>query len=469
MHSTSKKKLILIGLASTVIFAGAGAGGWALVNYYKENVKTPRQYLALAIEKKIIPLVNQEMNQYSAEWMSKYSTEQDFDFSSVEGYNPILKYSVVGKEPINQQLKITVKVSINQFESSEYETVVDNEFSTPESSSIVVVNQTFEVLPKYTEFIGVTKVPTIGSTITPESININSPDFTKNATGNFVYKKNGSIVSATKTLDKYSTPDLISVFITRFMEISNGEITEEQVRKDIESNIRNNNTVILFEINDGLPTNTKGTIIMKDFSNIDSSNFVENAPELSISLNDSIVIPTAAEVIKSIQENNYEKYLVFNGLPSTSNFRYDIVSGSVLEGDTKQQVLNLEVTITQMLNQNTKKYITTLSNLLSVQQNELNNIIANDPYNQYALKPIISQAYKGKTIAEILNSVGWSAFEFNPTELARYPGYDYKIVDAIEIRLDDVKAAISIQVEMVNKENSDVKYSYPLIITEGFI
>ncbi|MGL5204651.1 MAG: hypothetical protein ACRC63_00205, partial [Metamycoplasmataceae bacterium] len=270
-----------------------------------------------------------------------------------------------------------------------------------------------------------------------------------------------------KTLDLYSTEAEILVFISDYINLSGTTLPAEEIRKNIEENILLQNTIILFEVDDESSSYTNATIIVKDFSEIDYSNFIENAKELNLRLNSDIYIPTAREVIASINNNNPLQYLEFVGQLSTSNFLYEIKEVSLVDDDAKEERLIFTVTITQTLNLNSKTYTTILGGLLSIQQKELNDIITNDVYNNWAIAPYISAAYVNRTIDEIIYSPDFEAFEFSSSQLQRYPNYKY-IVDYPGRIILDGNLAISVYVEMVNKLYDEVSTGYWVNITTGF-
>ncbi|MGL5617844.1 MAG: hypothetical protein ACRCWU_02160 [Metamycoplasmataceae bacterium] len=462
------KKLLLVGLTTTLVSISAGVSGWAVVNYYKENVKTLTEQLNEAIDLKIIPSIDKKLTLFSSEWMSSFATDNDFDFKDVEGYNKNLKYNIVAKEAIGQKLMITIKVLANDFETGNYNVMLPDEFSTPDVSSQSVINQTIEVFPKYIDNLIVSELPKPDTTIDPSTIVIKSPDFHKDALGKFIFKKNGGSLLALKTLDLYSSETDITEFIIDFINLSGSTLPEEEIRKNIEKNISLQNTIILFEVNDNSSSSYKNaTIIVKDFSDVDYSNFIENAKELRIRLSSDIYIPTAREIMASIDNNNPLQYLEFVDQLSTSNFLYNIKEATLMEDDAKEETLRFTITITQTLNLNSKTYLTTLGGLLSVQQKELNDIVNNDAYNNWAIKPFISAAYINRTIEEIIDSPDYEAFEFSASQLQRYPNYKYVVNYPGKIVLNG-KEAISIYVEMVHKLYDDVSTGYWVNITTGF-
>ncbi|MGL5732609.1 MAG: hypothetical protein ACRCXE_00885 [Metamycoplasmataceae bacterium] len=461
----AKNKLLLIGLASSFVFVGAGVGGWAVVNYYKENVKTLTQQLSEAIDLKIVPSIDEKLTLFSSEWMSTYATDNDFDFKDIEGYNKNLKYNIVAKEAIGQNLKITIKVSANDTETGNYDVTLPETFSTPDISSQSVVNQTIEVFPKYIDNLDVSVLPKPDTTIDPSTIIISkTSDFRKDASGKFVFQKNGGNLLALKTLDLYSSEADITEFVSDFINLSGTTLPESEIRKNIEDNISLQNTVILFEVNDDSSSYMSATIIVKDFSDVDYSNFIENAKELNLRLNSDIYTPTAREIIESIDNNNPLQYLEFIGQLSTSNFLYEIKEATLIDDDAKEQTLRFTITITQILNLNSKTYTTSLGGLLSVQQKELNDIVDNDAYSNWALKPSISPAYVNRTIEDIINSPDFEAFTF---PASRYPNYNYVVSYPSKILLNG-KAAISVQVVMIHKLYEDVTTEYFVNITTGF-
>ncbi|MGL6125290.1 MAG: hypothetical protein ACRC1F_02235 [Metamycoplasmataceae bacterium] len=468
MFTSTKKKLIIAGLASSVVFVGAGMGGWALVNYYKENFQTPLQQLDEAVQKKISPIIDPKLTNFSSEWMVNYSTNSDFDFTNAEGYNNNLRYDVVQKEAIDRKLKITVKVSINNIESSNYDLILNEQFATQDVSARSVVEQTNRNLPLYNENISVSNIPEENMSIAPESIVINSSDFTRDISGNFIYRFNGAHLKPSKVLDLYSTEAEINDFVREYITLSNTTIPEANIINDIKQNIREQKTVILFSVNDDLKIVESAAIVVRDLSNFYSSNFIENASELSLELNNlEAIAPSAREIIDSIRNNNPEKYLDFVGLTPSSNFIYKIHDVSTIEDDIKEESLEFTILITQRLNQATRTYKTTLSGLTSIQQAHLNNIVANTPYSQWAINPRISSAYSNKTISEIINSPNLEAFEFASSDLQRYPDYNYVVSYPTEIQLGG-KSAISVYVEMVSKVNPDAMVGYYFNITSGF-
>ncbi|MGL5205170.1 MAG: hypothetical protein ACRC63_02880, partial [Metamycoplasmataceae bacterium] len=190
------KKLMLFGLGSSIVFAVSGVGGWAVVNYYKENVKTLTEQLNEAVDLKIIPSIDQKLTFFSSEWMTSFALNNDFDFKDVEGYNKNLKYSIVAKESIGRKLKITVEVSVNDSQTGNYEVILPEEFATPDVSSQSVINQTIEVFPRYIDNLNVSVLPKPDTTIDPSTIVIKSPDFHKNASGQYIFQRNGASLLA---------------------------------------------------------------------------------------------------------------------------------------------------------------------------------------------------------------------------------------------------------------------------------
>ncbi|MGL5643474.1 MAG: hypothetical protein ACRCW3_01720, partial [Metamycoplasmataceae bacterium] len=360
------KKVLLLGLTSTLVFAGAGVSGWAVVNYYKENVKTSTQQLNEALDLKIIPSIDEKLTLFSSEWMSSFATDNDFDFTNVEGYNKNLKYNIVAKEALGQKLKITIKISTNKSESGNYDVILPEEFATQDVSSQSVINQTIEFFPRYVDYLDVSVLPQPDTTIDPSTIVIKSSDFNKNASGQFIFQKNGGSLFALKTLDLYSTEAEVTAFINDFINLSGSTLPEAEIRKNIEENISRQNTIILFEVDDNSSPYKSATIIVKDFSDVDYSNFIENAKELRLRLNSDIYIPTAREVMNSIDSDNPFQYLEFVGQPSTSNFIYEIKEAKLMDDDAKEETLIFTITITQSLNLNSKTYTTILGGLLSI-------------------------------------------------------------------------------------------------------
>ncbi|MGL5205537.1 MAG: hypothetical protein ACRC7B_01325 [Metamycoplasmataceae bacterium] len=461
------KKLLLVGLASTLVFTGAGVSGWAVVNYYKENVKTLTQQLNAAIDLKIVPSIDEKLTFFSSDWMASFATDKDFDFKDVDGYNKNLKYNIIAKEALGQKLRITIQVSTSESATGNYDVILPEEFSSPDISSQSVINQTIEVFPRYVDYLDVSVLPEPNTTIDPSTITIKSPDFHKDASGKFIFQKNGGSLLALKTLDLYSTEVEITEFINDFIRLSGSTLPEWEIRKNIEDNISIQNTIILFEVDDNLSPFKSATIIVKDFSDVDYSNFIENAKELKLGLNSDIYIPTAREIITSINNDNPLQYLEFIGQLSISNFLYEIKEVKLMDDDAMEETLIFTVTITQILNLNSKTYTTTLGGLLSVQQKELDDIVANDVTSNWQLKPFISPAYQNKTINEIIYSPDFEAFEFFPNQLQRYPEYDYVISSASSISLNG-NAAISVFVKMVHKLYGDVSVEYTVNVTTGF-
>ncbi|MGL5591064.1 MAG: hypothetical protein ACRDCJ_01720 [Metamycoplasmataceae bacterium] len=461
------KKVLLLGLTSTLVFAGAGVSGWAVVNYYKENVKTSTQQLNEALDLKIIPSIDEKLTLFSSEWMSSFATDNDFDFTNVEGYNKNLKYNIVAKEALGQKLKITIKISTNKSESGNYDVILPEEFATQDVSSQSVINQTIEFFPRYVDYLDVSVLPQPDTTIDPSTIVIKSSDFNKNASGQFIFQKNGGSLFALKTLDLYSTEVEVTAFINDFINLSGSTLPEAEIRKNIEENISRQNTIILFEVDDNSSPYKSATIIVKDFSDVDYSNFIENAKELRLRLNSDIYIPTAREVMNSIDSDNPFQYLEFVGQPSTSNFIYEIKEAKLMDDDAKEETLIFTITITQSLNLNSKTYTTILGGLLSIQQKELDAIVANDPTSNWQLRPVISSDYENSTIKEIIYSTDFEAFEFLTNQLQRYPDYNYVVSSASRILLNG-NAAISVSVQMVHKLYEDVSTEYWVNVTSGF-
>ena len=464
MYISKKAKWIIIGVGSTLACVGASFSGWAVISYYKENTKTPSEHLNIAMEMKIAPNVGEKMTKYSSEWMELYATDKDFIFEKVKGYDSSLTYEVISKKSLgNKDLEVEVEITNKNNESLKYTTKLTNIFATSEISAQTVIQETIVDLPSYSSSVDATKLPEPGTTVTPESIAINSPYFSKAESLGFIYNNNGAKLNALLTIDGNSTTEQVESFITKFKELGT-MLTDEQLNSQIASNIVLGKTIILFEINDGLSETSSGTVMVKDFYNLDSSNFIENADELSVELNDPFIHPTAADVIQSINDNNSQKYLVFKDLPSIPKFNYKIISAETQQNDIKQESLIIKVLVWQSESVNTKTYETKLDGLLSVQQNELNNIIANNPYNEWAIKPTISPIYKNKTIKEIIESNNFEAFVFTKT---LYPDFEYQVTMASEIVLLG-KPAISVEIYIKSKINPEAKYSYTKDITKGF-
>ena len=463
MYISKKAKWIIIGVGSTIAGVGASLSGWAVMSYYEENTKTPSEHLDIAMKMKIAPKVSEKMTKYSSKWMELYATNQDFIFEKVKGYDSSLTYKIISKKSLEDNLEVEVEITNKNNESLKYTTKLTNIFATSQISAQTVIQQTIFELPNYSSSIDTTKLPEPGTTVTADSITINSPFFSKAESSGFVYNNNGAKLNALLTIDGNSTVDQVESFIVRFKELGT-TLTDKELNGQISSNIILGKTIILFGINDGLSENSSGTVMIKDFYNLDSSNFIENAEKLSIMINDPFVQPTAADVIASIEQNNSQKYLMFKDLPSIPKFNYKIISAITEQDDVKQESLVIKVMVSQNESINTKTYETKLTGLLSIQQNQLNNIINNEPYKKWAIKPTISQIYKNKTIKEIINSNNFEAFVFSNTS---YPEFEYQVTMASEVILLG-KPAIFIEIEIKNKVNPEASYPYTDYITKGF-
>ncbi len=465
MYISKKAKWIIIGVGSTLACVGASSSGWAVMSYYKENTKTPSEHLDIAMQMKIAPKVSEKMTKYSSKWMELYATNQDFIFEKVKGYDSSLTYKIISKKSLESvnNLEVEVEITNKNNESLKYTTQLTNIFANSQISAQTVIQQTIFELPNYSSSVDTTKLPEPGTTVTADSITINSPFFSKAESSGFVYNNNGAKLNALLTIDGNSTVEQVQSFIVRFKELGT-TLTDKELNNQIASNIILGKTIILFGINDGLSENSSGTVMIKDFYNLDSSNFIENAKELSIVINDPFVQPTAADVIESINQNNSQKYLMFKDLPSIPKFNYKIISATTEQDDVKQESLVVKVMVSQNESINTKIYETKLTGLLSVQQNELNNIINSDDYGRLTIKPTISPSYKNKTIKEIINSNNFEAFVFSNTS---YPEFEYQVTMASEVILSG-KPAIVIEVEVKNKVNPKASYPYTAYITKGF-
>ncbi len=465
MYISTKAKWIIISLGSTLACAGAAASGWAVMSYYEENTKTPSEHLTAANEMKIAPNVSKKMSNYSSEWMSSYATDKDFDFKTIVGYEPSLKYEVVSKTPLGNNLEVEVQVTNSNLESLKYTTTLTNIFATPEISSTTVINQTITVLPKYGINVNASAVSTPGATVAPDSITINSSDFSEIKKGSYKYESNGALLESILTIDQRSAVEDVVKFIDKFKELGTN-LTDEELNKEIELNISLGKTIILFQVNDGiLLTNNSGTLMVKDFTDLDSSNFVENAEELEVVLSDKLSTPpTSQEIIESINNNNSQKYLIFKGLPSLPKFNYKISSATIEPDDIVQESLNIEVVVSQENTANTKIYTTKLTGLLSIQQNEINNMLENDLFTKWGIKPTIARSYQSKTIKQIIESKDFEAFLFRKTS---YPDLEYSILFAQEIVLSG-KSAISVEVQIKSISNPKATTTYMQTITKGF-
>jgi hypothetical protein len=315
--------------------------------------------------------------------MSLYSTNDDFDFKKIIGYEPSLEYKITSKTSLATGLEVGVKVTNSNAEFVEYTTKLTNIFATPEMSAKTVIEETIIDFPRYTLDIAANPDSvTPGETITPSSILINSNDFTLDKDGAYRFVPNGAKIKSTLTIDINSTKELVQLFIDKFKELGT-TLTDSELNKEIETSISLGKTIILFEVSDGFSPRTSGTISIQDFSQLDSSNFVENAAELNVILGDKIgTPPTAQEVIKSIAENNPNQYLVFDGMPSLPKFDYKIDSVKLDPKNIAQDELIVTIIISQDKSINTKVYTSKLTGLLSIQQKQLNDITTNDPFSK---------------------------------------------------------------------------------------
>lgn len=469
------KKILIIG-ATSVSLVGIGAvGGWALVS---RNVVPIEERLLNS--KKIVPNLNEKMYDYSSLWVAKFSTDEDFIFSNVEGYNSYFDYKIIEKKPVDRklELKITISSKVENI-SVTYDVVLINEFSETKSSNELIVTETIIDMPTFHRNIDLLSPPTSGVTIKPSDIIINSNKFVSNSDNVFSYKINGANIKPTRTLDAASFKDDTTEnnVIWKEFEAENARINGANL--DFGSLYNSimiyGRTLILFEVSyseDDLIA-TRGYLMGKNFSDQDPSNLVTNAKEINVFLDfpSSLETPTASDILDSIDVNNPTKYLSFDLVGDDAkwfeNFDYKIKYASIPENDMIQQtILNIEIEISSKLSTNSKIYSKKIDGLQSVQQSALNDLKKNS--SDWMLNPIISPAYVGKTPQELFDSKDLEAFMFKQGDLDKYPDYYFEI-DSPILAGTTANKYINIRVEIISKFNKDAKLEYFTNIYDGFI
>ncbi len=456
MYISKKRKIIMAGIFSFVLIVGTGVGGWALSSHLEQNTKTSIQRLNLAVEAKTIPIVDSSMDSYSAKWMEQYSSDNTFEFTSQDGYDASLNYTISKKLAIENELEITVNVSLGSLSDS-YTVKLPNKFSTQDISSKYVVENTIIDLPNYESDIKLISSPSIGTPITPSLIAFDSSKFQYESPSSYIYDTNGSIVKVLDVLDLYSS-DNMEKFIDSYIKLSGTTLTPAELTIEFQNTIDNEETIILFEVTDG--TTKSGTIITKDFSSSDLANDIESAPEIQVTLNNPNFPPTAQQIIDS--SSNFYDYLELGEIPLNSKYNYHIDSVQLSNvSDELQKDIEVKIIISHKKTGISKSYQKIIGNLMSVQQNELNNMVMAS--NDWVKEPTISSQYIGKTIEEIISAPSSQAFII----LDKNADYKYEI-SATKIVLG-TKEVISIFVEMTNKIDNTAKISYPYTITTGFV
>ncbi|MDK2819308.1 MAG: hypothetical protein KFW07_00570 [Mycoplasmataceae bacterium] len=468
------KKILITGAISTSLVAIGGIGGWALVS---QNVVPIEERLINS--KKIIPNLDEKMYGYSSIWVAKFSTDEDFVFSNVEGYNSYFDYKVVEKKAVsrNLELKIVISSKVENI-SITYDVILPNQFSETVPSNELIVSETIIDLPIFQRNIDLLTPPTTGVTIKPSDIEINSNKFVSDIGGAFYYKVNGSIVKAVRTLDAVSFKDDITEnnAIWKEFEAENTRIngTKLDFASIYNSIMIYGRTLILFEVSysEDSVTNTRGHVMGKNFSDQDPSNLVTNAKEINLSLDfsSSLETPTASDIIESMNVNNPTKYLSFDLIGDDAkwfeNFNYKIKSVSLPENDMiKQTSLNVDIEISSKLSTNSKLYSKKIEGLQSFQQRELNDL--KESSIDWMLNPIISPAYVGQTPQVIMESKNLEAFMFKQSELDKYPNYYFEI-DSPILAGNNTTKYINIRVQIISNLNKDAKLEYFANIYDGF-
>lgn len=468
-----KKNLVFAGLGSLVVISGSVVGGWAIV----QSVESNNQILSNA--KQIIPAMsNFQMYNYSSEYVAKYAENNDYEFSTIEGYDNRIEYQVINQKPDIKNLKLNLEIKINvkgnTLNEKTYDVELPQSFATNEESSKYIIQETINDFSKFNK-VTLNNPPQPGITISPANLILNPEKYTKKIDEStsevyFIFNKNGAKISALRTISLDSNLDEWTDFKTEYEKLFSPEDLDF---KALSENINNKKTVMLFSVNDIFTNaskidNSKGVIVSKDFNYLDPSNNIENALEAPVTIN-AISMPTAQQIINSIKDGSQTKYLKFFGdNPSKEDqlafnkFNYNIVSGTIGENDLIQTTLKLEIIISDKKDSNiTKTYNFELTNLLSVQQNQFNEF-----GDAIKLKPIITNS---GTIDEIIEN--WnSSLGFEKSELDKYQGFDFEIINAIKTLATNNTYSITVTVTITNSINSTsfTPETYDIVIFNGW-